>query len=224
MRARSLLGACLGLAVSACAALPPAGAAPTKSDVAPTSSTSTTASPSPAGTPPEGTLPPKPASGVRGTETDDPMGVYAVQPVLDNYVDEIRRAAGVDPGKHDVTVAGWCEVGVDDEHDGVQLWWKSGVDIPPAVQAVLDHAKANGVTPEVHRTPYDAETLQVPLSTLLPRMTDGSLGITMLGVYPACASVHVGFKKVTDEAKAKVRALVPSWVPLTFEEANPVAL
>jgi hypothetical protein len=35
MRGRSLLGVCLGLAVSACAALPPAGAAPAKSEAHP---------------------------------------------------------------------------------------------------------------------------------------------------------------------------------------------
>jgi hypothetical protein len=160
-----------------------------------------------------------PSSGVRGTETDDPTGVYAAQEVLINYADEVRVAAGV-PDDDSTTPPGWCEVAIDAEHDGVLVYWKGAP--PAAVTAVLSRATSNGVTPRVMQTTYDRRSLQPTVDALVKAM-DGKGGITLLSIENDCSAVRVGLKKLDPVEEKRVKALVPDpSVPLRFEKAGPV--
>ena len=166
--------------------------------------------------PPEGTLPPMPSSGVRGTNTDDPNGVYAVGPVLDVYASELEKASGVvDSVPIPKLVPGWCGVGIDAPHDGVILWWKGKP--PAALLAVLARAKANGVTPEVVDTRYDRQSLQPTVDALMKHMSGGK-PISSLHVANDCSGIEVGLDAMTAANKAQVSALAPNpAVPLLFQ-------
>ena len=189
-------------------------ATPTSFPTSPYTLGPTASAPRPA--PSEGTLPPMPSSGVRGTNTDDPNGVYAAGPVLDVYASELEKASGVvDSIPTPKLVPGWCGVGIDAPHDGVILWWKGKP--PAALLAVLARAKAGGVTPEVVNTQYDRLALQPTVDELVKHMVGGK-PITSLHVANDCRGVEVGLDAMTAANKAQVRALAPDpTVPLLFE-------
>ena len=151
-------------------------------------------------------------------DTGDPRSVYAAQGVLDAYAEEVRQAAGVTRSTPPPTngVPGWCEVGIDGHHDGVTVWWKGPP--PPAVLAVLDRAKANGVTPKIINTAYDHESLQPTVDALVKHM-DGKL-ITRLSVATDCSGVQVGLLTMTAANQAQVRGWTDGSAPLLFEQAN----
>ena len=190
--------------------------------VPPTTAPPTTAPPTStpsrrgASVPPEGVLPPMPPSGVRGMDPDDPTSVWAAQEVLGAYAQELQAAAGVPQvAPESSLVPGWCGDGIDIEHNGVILWWKGAR--PAGVDAVLAHAKANGVTPEVYETRYDRLTAQLTVDELIKHMGDGS-SISTIAIANDCSAITVGLKKPSPAVEAVIRAYVPrTRVPLRFE-------